>query len=406
MIPLVLSEFQAFLQVPLGSPEFLQVPPRSPKFPQWVSQVPGHSWTHHRSVEEKPVPTRAQQLKRLASGEEFDVLVVGGGCTGAGVALEAQLRGLKVACVEQTLVSFLDSIEKHHFSAGLAWHFANLLGSSLKFGSHPKGSAARVGNAKAVLMASTSVPTLPISSKAFDLSFSNEKVVRGPSTPISQTTRSPSCQSYVSGEAWEDVLRKVGPGLNPTTACGGCGGCGACGGCGGCGGCGLPYNWPATPSPHSTYKPSFGMPPIPCEESTRTSLNVHAREFVPFSKMNVQRDPMISEVPSRAWDELEYPSEEPGKLRSLEICLPWEGFMPKEVLKAPECAKAPSKGSALHGTGHCKPCAWFWKPRGCSNASDCSYCHACPAGALKERKKAKVAAIRAGIIEPRGKVQK
>ena len=36
----------------------------------------------YRSVEEKPVPTRAQQLKRLASGEEFDVLVVGGGATG------------------------------------------------------------------------------------------------------------------------------------------------------------------------------------------------------------------------------------------------------------------------------------------------------------------------------------
>ena len=35
-----------------------------------------------RSVEEKAVPTRAQQLKRLASGEEFDVLVVGGGATG------------------------------------------------------------------------------------------------------------------------------------------------------------------------------------------------------------------------------------------------------------------------------------------------------------------------------------
>ena len=28
------------------------------------------------------MPTRAQQLKRLASGEEFDVLVVGGGATG------------------------------------------------------------------------------------------------------------------------------------------------------------------------------------------------------------------------------------------------------------------------------------------------------------------------------------
>lgn len=102
------------------------------KFPQVVPQVPSVGvptfvvpWSR-RSVEEKPVPTRAQQLKRLASGEEFDVLVVGGGCTGAadlgvgswvtreehcpkgcgsltgaGVALEAQLRGLKVACVEQ-----------------------------------------------------------------------------------------------------------------------------------------------------------------------------------------------------------------------------------------------------------------------------------------------------------------
>ena len=37
-----------------------------------------------RTVEEKPIPTRQQQLKRLASGEEFDVLVVGGGATGQG----------------------------------------------------------------------------------------------------------------------------------------------------------------------------------------------------------------------------------------------------------------------------------------------------------------------------------
>uniref|UniRef100_A0A7S4VR92 glycerol-3-phosphate dehydrogenase n=1 Tax=Alexandrium monilatum TaxID=311494 RepID=A0A7S4VR92_9DINO len=55
-----------------------------------------------RNTEEKPVPPRMENLKRLQSGEEeFDLLVVGGGCTGAGVALEAQLRGLKVACVEQ-----------------------------------------------------------------------------------------------------------------------------------------------------------------------------------------------------------------------------------------------------------------------------------------------------------------
>jgi len=53
-----------------------------------------------RSVKEKPIPNRHKNLQRLQSGEEFDILVVGGGATGAGVAYEAQLRGLSVACVE------------------------------------------------------------------------------------------------------------------------------------------------------------------------------------------------------------------------------------------------------------------------------------------------------------------
>lgn len=42
---------------------------------------------------------RDEQLQRLAR-EEFDVLVVGGGITGAGVALDAAARGLKVGLVE------------------------------------------------------------------------------------------------------------------------------------------------------------------------------------------------------------------------------------------------------------------------------------------------------------------
>eukprot|EP00932_Pfiesteria_piscicida_P011509 SRR837773.22683.p1 GENE.SRR837773.22683~~SRR837773.22683.p1 ORF type:complete len:188 (-),score=23.17 SRR837773.22683:10-573(-) len=61
----------------------------------------------------------------------------------------------------------------------------------------------------------------------------------------------------------------------------------------------------------------------------------------------------------------------------------------------------PSQGSALHFTGQCKPCAWFWKPRGCQNGQDCAHCHLCPEGELKERKKAKEAALRSGILEPR-----
>src|SRR5438067_900031 len=43
---------------------------------------------------------RANNLLRLAS-EEFDLLVIGGGITGAGVALDAVLRGLSVGLVER-----------------------------------------------------------------------------------------------------------------------------------------------------------------------------------------------------------------------------------------------------------------------------------------------------------------
>lgn len=61
----------------------------------------------------------------------------------------------------------------------------------------------------------------------------------------------------------------------------------------------------------------------------------------------------------------------------------------------------PSAGSALHdGSGRCSPCAWFWKPRGCQSGASCGYCHLCPEGELKNRKKAKVQAIRMGAIEP------
>lgn len=54
------------------------------------------------------LPSRAEQLRRLEnqasrtdSDDSFDVLVVGGGATGAGVALDAATRGLNVACIER-----------------------------------------------------------------------------------------------------------------------------------------------------------------------------------------------------------------------------------------------------------------------------------------------------------------
>lgn len=49
----------------------------------------------------QPPPSRSQIISKLKSGEEYDILVVGGGATGAGVALDAATRGLRVGLVER-----------------------------------------------------------------------------------------------------------------------------------------------------------------------------------------------------------------------------------------------------------------------------------------------------------------
>jgi hypothetical protein len=63
-------------------------------------------------------------------------------------------------------------------------------------------------------------------------------------------------------------------------------------------------------------------------------------------------------------------------------------------------APEPSLGAKFHGLVDedgqplCTPCAWFFKVSSCENGSNCRYCHLCPKGAVKERKKAKVARLR------------
>lgn len=44
--------------------------------------------------------SRADQLKALQETPEYDVLIIGGGATGAGVALDSATRGFKTALVE------------------------------------------------------------------------------------------------------------------------------------------------------------------------------------------------------------------------------------------------------------------------------------------------------------------
>merc|ERR1712176_1600932 len=79
----------------------------------------------------------------------------------------------------------------------------------------------------------------------------------------------------------------------------------------------------------------------------------------------------------------------------------------KQVLLAEDCNEIPavpnskpmtSEGSRLHGLGECRPCSWFWKPRGCQFGAECLHCHSCPEDEQKRRKKDKVVALRAAGV--------
>ena len=67
------------------------------------------------------ITTRQASIKRLGQ-EHFDVLVVGGGITGAGVALDAAARGLKVALVDQA-----------DFAAGTSSKSSKLIHGGLRY---------------------------------------------------------------------------------------------------------------------------------------------------------------------------------------------------------------------------------------------------------------------------------
>mmetsp|Transcript_22128 Transcript_22128/g.66507 ORF Transcript_22128/g.66507 Transcript_22128/m.66507 type:complete len:393 (-) Transcript_22128:172-1350(-) len=56
----------------------------------------------------------------------------------------------------------------------------------------------------------------------------------------------------------------------------------------------------------------------------------------------------------------------------------------------PSPVRRQSRGSAGHAISQCRPCAWVHKEvGGCKNGSRCKYCHLCPPGELKRRKRQK-----------------
>ncbi|QSQ12104.1 glycerol-3-phosphate dehydrogenase [Myxococcus landrumensis] len=71
-----------------------------------------------------PTKPRSERLKALAT-EEFDVLIIGGGVTGAGSARDATLRGLKVALVE-----------REDFASGTSSRSSRLIHGGLRYLEH------------------------------------------------------------------------------------------------------------------------------------------------------------------------------------------------------------------------------------------------------------------------------
>lgn len=61
-----------------------------------------------------------------------------------------------------------------------------------------------------------------------------------------------------------------------------------------------------------------------------------------------------------------------------------------QVLRLAEGLGMTSMGSKDHDTGRCKPCGFLYKDaNGCQNGADCPFCHMCPPGEIRRRKKEK-----------------
>jgi glycerol-3-phosphate dehydrogenase len=69
----------------------------------WIntSQLPSSRLETRRPPAQWTPPSRKDMIAKMKSTPEFDLLVVGGGATGAGVALDAASRGLSVALVDR-----------------------------------------------------------------------------------------------------------------------------------------------------------------------------------------------------------------------------------------------------------------------------------------------------------------
>mmetsp|Transcript_95501 Transcript_95501/g.169575 ORF Transcript_95501/g.169575 Transcript_95501/m.169575 type:complete len:219 (+) Transcript_95501:48-704(+) len=202
------------------------------------------------------------------------------------------------------------------------------------------------------------VAVLPVEARAYVGKVPHSGAHDSPYSGQAQTTRSPS-RSNRSSDPWTDAT--------PTS----------------------PFGWPCTPTPVALHAGSysFSLPMMPA---------MLQQVLVPLDQGSLGSAVLPEQGPTSqemfGMSQWQSPASETPFAASNQ----WSA-LPAEATNA-EPTDLPSLGSALHGTGNCRPCAWMWKARGCMNAASCDYCHLCPEGELKNRKRSKIAAIRSGAL--------
>lgn len=107
----------------------------------------------------------------------------------------------------------------------------------------------------------------------------------------------------------------------------------------------------------------------------------------------------VEELSSFAVDEVESEARrclteaEINKLEDICECL--RLIKMKRIFFCLPSSPAPSiLPSSAHGRGVCHPCAWFHTAAGCRQGFLCGFCHECPDGELKRRKKEKKSLVK------------
>lgn len=153
------------------------------------------------------------------------------------------------------------------------------------------------------------------------------------------------------------------------------------------------------PPPMPPMQPVQAMPVVGDRQppSAVPDLAVMAQMEAYFQAMN-HRDSFVLRSPAPVWTDAPIPHP-PAQVVPAGQGDPVPGLSEPVGSSGLSTGPSVSDGSSLHdGVGSCRPCAWYWKPRGCSVGKACDYCHMCLDGELKKRKKAKVAALRAAGV--------